>query len=273
MPDVNDLDFTGWRVVTIGTGLGLTGPEDIASTTAIEFARRGAQVVVCQAEPAIAEQTCAAVEEVGGTAFAMTHDPLDPAGIQHVAAAVADRWDRVDVLVTHHFAAQFTRLEDLDIEQFDQTVRVNLTGVFAASTAFLRLLRASEHPAMVHAGSIDGTLGNPNVPAYSASKGGVHSLIHVMAAEFAASGIRVNGIARTASTALPLDPRAVAEVDRATPLHAVPGPEAYAHAVLYLASPLASYLTGVILPVDGGRTAVTPGCSPGNDGYATAPTA
>lgn len=267
MSELNDLSFAGWNVVTIGTGIGVTGPEDIASTSAVEFARRGARVAVVQADDAIAKETVAAIEDLGGSASAFVHNPRDPGGIGEIADRIATEWGHVDVLVTHHFAADFTSFEDLTIEQFDETIRINLTGVFAASKAFLALMRASKHAAMVHAGSIDGTLGNPNVPSYSASKGGVHSLVHVLAAELAASGIRVNGVARAGSSAMPLKPDVVAELGRATPMRAVGEPSEYADAVLFLASPLSSYITGVMLPVDGGRTAATPGCSPRYRGY------
>ena len=260
-------DFGGYKVVLIGTGIGITGPEDLASSSAVAFARCGAQVAIVQATEEAAETTAAAVRDAGGEPLVMVNDPRDPHAIARIARDLPASWDTIDTLVTHHFANDFGRFPDVSVEKFEETVRVNLTGVYAASQAFLPHLRGSSRASMVHAGSIDGTFGNPNVVGYSASKGGVHSLIHVLAAELAAEGIRVNGISRAGSSAMPLNEAIVAELGRATPVRPVAEPDEYASAVLYLASPAASYISGVLLPVDGGRTAATPGCSPGYTGY------
>ncbi|HWI74057.1 MAG TPA: SDR family oxidoreductase [Baekduia sp.] len=255
------------RVVLIGTGIGIDGPEDIARDAAAAFAAEGAEVAVVQASDERARESVAAVEAAGGTAKSYINDPRDPQAIFAIAEQIGEDWPSVDTLVTHHFAADFGRLDDITVERFEETVRVNLTGAFAATKAFLPLLRRGERASIVHAGSIDGQFGNPNVLSYSASKGGVHALVHVLAAELAAEGIRVNGIARAGSTAMPLNAAVVAELGRATPLRAVAEPSEYAAVVLFLASDAASYMTGAILPVDGGRTAATPGCSPGYQGY------
>ncbi|MBQ0825119.1 SDR family NAD(P)-dependent oxidoreductase [Streptomyces tagetis] len=260
-------DFTGHKAVLIGTGIGINGPEDLASSAAVQFARCGAEVAVVQATREAADAAEAAVREAGGTPLVFVNDPRDPAAVARIAERLPAGWESVDTLVTHHFANDFGRFPDLSVEQFEETVRINLTGVYAASQAFLPHLKASSRASMVHAGSIDGTHGNPNVVSYSASKGGVHSLIHVLAAELAPLGIRVNGIARAGSSAMPLNDAVVAELGRATPLRPVAHPDEYAAAVLYLASPAAGYVTGAVLPVDGGRTAATPGCSPGYTGY------
>jgi len=93
--------------------------------------------------------------------------------------------------------------------------------------------------------------------------------VHALAADLARHGIRVNAIERAASTALPVDARIAASVSAATPLARIAEPAEYAAAIVFLASNAASYITGVTLPVDGGRTAVTPGTSPGYGGYGT----
>ncbi|ROO86157.1 NAD(P)-dependent dehydrogenase (short-subunit alcohol dehydrogenase family) [Actinocorallia herbida] len=258
-------DFTGTKVVLLGTGIGINGPEDLVTASAVAFAQCGAEVAIAQATKESAEAAEAAVRAAGGDPIVFTHDPRDPHDVERIAAELP--WESVNTLVTHHFANDFGRFPDVSIEQFDETVRINLTGVYAASRAFLPHLRRAENASMVHAGSIDGTFGNPNVVSYSASKGGVHVLVHMLAAQLAGEGIRVNGVSRAGSSAMPLNPSVVAELGRATPLRPVAEPEEYASAVLYLASPAASYVSGVLLPVDGGRTAPTPGCSPGYTGY------
>ncbi len=262
--------FEGKHVVVIGCGIGITGYDDIGRATAAAFAREGAHVSVVQVTQQAADECVAQIAGEGGSADAFADDPRDPRGIGRLASLILERRPVVDVLATHYFATNFSGVADLDLDDWEETIRVNLTGPFASTKAFLPGLRRADSPAIVHAGSIDGAYGNVNVPGFSASKGGVNALIHVLAGEFAGEGIRVNGIARAASTAMPLKPEVYTELNRATPLARPADPDEYAQAMLFLASPGSSYITGAVLPVDGGRTAVTGGCTPSYKGFGTA---
>ncbi|WP_411720264.1 SDR family NAD(P)-dependent oxidoreductase [Mycetocola sp.] len=260
--------FEGRRVVVVGSGFGIDGVEDIGRASAVAFAAEGAEVAIIQVSQESADECVNQITDAGGIVRSFVNDPRDLTQIQRIADEIAADWTSIDVLVTHHFATVYGGIDNTTVEAFEETVRVNLSGAFVATKAFLPALRASSfHAAIVHAGSIDGTLGNPNIPAYSASKGGVHALIHCLAGELAAEGIRVNGIARAGSSAMPLPEEALRELDHATPLRPVGDPDEYAAAILFLASDAASYVTGAILPVDGGRTAVTPAVSPRYAGY------
>lgn len=119
------------------------------------------------------------------------------------------------------------------------------------------MLKSSGSSAVVHIGSVDGFLGNAAVPSYSASKGGLIPLTHIMADEFAPYGIGVNCVARAATAGGPVPHDA--ELVAATPLGRIAEPAEVASAVRFLASAEASYITGTVLTVDGGRTAITPG--------------
>lgn len=251
----------------ITSGWPLTAPDDIGSATALAFAGEGAEVALAAPTPGLAETGCEEIRRTGAIARALVHDPREPATLDQLAASVAHEWPTIDVLVTHHVATHPGGIEQTTLAQWDEALRINLTGVFAATRAFLPLLRGGREPAIVHVGSIDGRLGNPNILGYSAAKGGVHVLVHVLAAELAAAGIRVNAIERAASTALPVPAAVSASVTAATPLARLADPLEYVAAILFLASNAASYITGVTLPVDGGRTAVTPGTAPGYRGY------
>jgi NAD(P)-dependent dehydrogenase (short-subunit alcohol dehydrogenase family) len=157
--------------------------------------------------------------------------------------------------------ADWTSIEAAELDVWHESIRVNLLGPLICAKAFLPLLRTGDAPAIVHLGSVDGSLGNPGVPAYSTAKGGLVPLTHVMAHEFAAYGIRVNCVARAAVAGYPELPESerTTRVLEATPLRRAARASEVAAAVAFLASTDASYVTGTVLVVDGGRSGLTPG--------------
>lgn len=259
--------FDGKRVLVMGSGITAERYDDIAQASALAFAAEGADVLTVQASRQAATASAEEIRSAGGSAGSFVVDPRTTTDLGELRDAVEARWDGLDVLVTSHFGVHFASAADTSAEQLEQVLRVNVTAPFLATMTFLPLLRRGTDPAVVHVSSIDGIHGNPNVPAYSVSKGGTHVLVHVLAADLAAAGVRVNGIARAASTAMPIPEIAFASLGDATPLVRAAEPAEYAAPVLFLASPEASYITGAVLPVDGGRTAITPGASPGYLGY------
>jgi meso-butanediol dehydrogenase / (S,S)-butanediol dehydrogenase / diacetyl reductase len=160
----------------------------------------------------------------------------------------------------------WSSIEHGDLAQWEDALRVNLTGPYVWTQAFLPQLKASGHGSVVNIGSVDGIFGNPHIPGYSVSKGGLVPLTHVMSYELAGYGIRVNLIGRVATTGGRSRIEGHADVDAylqrlvdVTPLGRLGSPEETAAAVAFLSSQEASYITGATLIVDGGRTAVTHG--------------
>jgi NAD(P)-dependent dehydrogenase (short-subunit alcohol dehydrogenase family) len=225
---------------------------------------------------AVVVGTASAVGRACADALAANGAEVLPEHAEDVASETAARtvaetceaqWGKLDVLVYCAAAMDFWEDGQDTVADWEAVVRVNLLGPVAYTKALLPLLRRSDAGAIVYLGSIDGLLGNPRFPAYSASKGGLVPLTHVMAHDCAP--IRVNCVAAAAISQVgpgDLQPPWLGELFSAsssvleqTPLGRYARPEDVASVVLFLASDDAAYVTGAVLPVDGGRTAFTPG--------------
>jgi NAD(P)-dependent dehydrogenase (short-subunit alcohol dehydrogenase family) len=137
----------------------------------------------------------------------------------------------------------------------------NLSSAFVCSQAFLPLMKKAGSGSIINHGSIDGVLGNPSIAAYSAAKGGLLPLTHVMAHDLGKYNIRVNCISSSGPRKSAI---AVSMVDKArvavTPSGRQGTPQDVAGVILFLASDAAAYVNGSNIVVDGGRTATTHGC-------------
>ncbi|MHB1137363.1 MAG: SDR family oxidoreductase, partial [Microthrixaceae bacterium] len=197
-----------------------------------------------------------------GTCRSLPADLSDVAGVEQLAAAVAESEPRVHILVNNAGATWGAPLEDYPDDAWDKVLATNVKAVFQLSTALLAQLRAAseqDDPArIVNIGSIDGI----RVPAtdnyaYAASKAAVHMVTRQLAHRLAREHVTVNAIAPgpfpSKMMAFVLDAEGGEElVASGVPLGRIGRPEDVAGAVLYLTSRAGSYLTGAIIPVDGG---------------------
>ena len=264
-------DFTGKVVVIVSTSV--ASPDDsvqditrrghVGVICAQDFAAHGAHVVIIDPKQAELQALCAAISADGGRATPIVRDPGSYGELMSAAVECQRTIGGVDVLVTCHTDVEIGSIEDSSAESWVRVINFNLLGQVFAAKAFLPLLKQKPGSSIVHFHSLDGILGNPQIPSMSVSKGGVTPLTHLMAEEFAQYGIRVNAVARGMIIArgAPLHPMFEPLIEH-TPLSRPAYPHEIAAAVRFLASHEASYITGVVLPVDGGRTGITPGTRP-----------
>jgi NAD(P)-dependent dehydrogenase (short-subunit alcohol dehydrogenase family) len=258
-------DFTGktvviveasWRVASSFVPAGGRNIH-VGAACARLFAARGAQVVVVDPDAGALDALKAEIETDGGRMQPVAADCADPVALTRVADGLESP---VHALVNCQSNPESESLEAASVEALERVVRADLLGPLFASKAFLPRLKAANGASIIHIGSIDGMLGNPHIPSYSMAKGGLIPLTHVMADEFAPYAIRVNYVARgmAVDRGEALHP-AYAPLVEQTPLGRPAYPEEIAEVVCFLASEAASYVTGAVLPVDGGRIGITPG--------------
>lgn len=248
------MNFKGKTAVIAGDAWGL------GHAAALLFAREGAEVICIDDN---AESKDARQLRLDGFDVPYFHaDVTDAAQVQAVADSCEKTLTKVDILfnVAGRNPIRQT-FEKTTHDTWATMIGRNLTSAFLCSQAFLPLMKKAGAGAIINHGSIDGVLGNPYIAAYSAGKGGLLSLTHVMAHDLGKYNIRVNCI----SSAGPRQSRiAVSPVDQSrvavTPLGRQGTPQDVAPAVLFLASDGASFISGANLVVDGGRTATTHGC-------------
>ena len=239
------------------------GSRGIGLMIARGFVEGGARVYVSSRKAAVCEEVAGELSRVG-ECVALPADLSSEAACEALAAAVEERERRVHVLVNNAGATWGAPLEEYPGAAWDKVLDLNLKAPFFLTRAMLPLLEAAAAPddpaRVVNVGSIDG-LRVPPMPtyAYSASKAGLHQLTRALARELGPRGITVNAIAPG-----PFESKMMAETLRvfgdqiaaAAPLGRIGRPDDMAGAALYLASRAGAYVTGVVLPVDGGLTTV-----------------
>lgn len=247
------------------TALVTGGSRGIGLMIARDLVQSGCRVYISSRKAAVCDEVAAELSTVG-ECVALPADLSRWEECQRLAGELAAREDRLHVLVNNAGATWGSTLEDFPESGWDKVLGVNVKGVFALTQALLPQLRAAAAPGdparVVMIGSIDG-IRAPGAMAhelaetysYSASKAAVHHLTRVLAKRLAREGITVNAVAPG-----PFESQMMAEtlarheadIVAAAPLGRIGTPEDMAGAVRYLASRAGAYVTGVVLPVDGG---------------------
>lgn len=232
----------------------------MGAATARLFAAEGDQVVVVDRN---SEGAAATAEEIGG--LGVVGDISDSAFCDSAIAQAVSAFGRLDVLV--NAAGTIVRADADNTSDADwlRVMSVNVSGTFFLCRAAVRVMKAQGKGAIVNFGSIWGDVGGKGHVAYCASKGAIHQLTRALALDHARDGIRVNGVCpgevdtpmlRSERTVAVTDEYLANMADATIPMGRLAQPEEIGRVVLFLASDAASYMTGALVAVDAGYTAV-----------------
>jgi NAD(P)-dependent dehydrogenase (short-subunit alcohol dehydrogenase family) len=248
-------DLDGRTALVTGASRGL------GAAIALALANAGADVALGVRDPSTAADLVAQIEAMGRRAVAVRMDVLDLGQITAAVDEVVGRLGRLDILINNAGASPEDPAEVVTEANFDLTMGVNVKGTFFASQAAGRVMIRQGFGRIISLSSQAGFVALPTESVYCMSKAAIAHLTRCLAVEWGSHGITVNAVAptfiRTPGTAAALaDPTFEAEVmDRIAGLHRIGEPVEVAGAVVFLASPAASLITGHTLLIDGGWTA------------------
>jgi meso-butanediol dehydrogenase / (S,S)-butanediol dehydrogenase / diacetyl reductase len=244
------------KTVAVVTG----GGSGIGRATAELFAREGATVVIADLHGDRAESVAKGIDDAGGTAMAVEADVATAEGVDHIFARADSVFAPVDILVNNAGASLGNDLRTIEPEIWDRNFDIVLKSAFLCTKAALPGMIARRKGAIVNIASVNGLMGLGE-EAYSAAKAGMVNLTQNTAIRYGEFNVRANCIAPgTVDTPIwaerkAVNPNVMQELAAWYPLGRVGQPQDIARAALFLVSDAASWITGVVLPVDGGLTA------------------
>lgn len=228
--------------------------------TAVVFGHEGARVAAVDVNGDGAEETAREIEKNGGTAHAFQLDVSDARAINQTIEVIAGHFGGIDVLVNNAGIAAMTTLDDARYDEiWTRILATNLTAHQRLVRAALPWLRKSKAPRIVNIASTEALGATPRDSAYAAAKAGVAGLTRALAVDLGPEGITANcicpGPILTAMTKAIPEEHKLIFAKRRTALRRYGEPEEVAHMTLSLCLPAASYITGAVIPVDGGLMA------------------
>jgi len=224
----------------------------IGRATALALAADGLTVVVHGRDAGRGEETVRAIEAAGGRAKFLAADLKDPEQV----ARLADEAGPVDVLVNNAGFSWFGPSADLDADTFDRLFAANVRAAYQLVATLAPGMAERGSGSVVSVDSMAGHIGLSGGAAYGATKAALAAMTRAWAAEFSPAGVRFNTVAPGPVDTDGADPDRIKQLGLTTLLGRAAAVEEIADVIAFLASPRAGYITGALIPVDGGRTAV-----------------
>lgn len=227
----------------------------IGREIALNFAKEGSDIVVCDVDLEAAQNTQKEIEALGRRALSFKVDVTNLKEIEDMVNLTLDKFSKIDILVNNAGITKDNLILRMSEQDWDQVLFINLKGAFNCTKVVSRYMLKSRFGRIVNIASIIGIIGNAGQANYAASKGGLIALTKSLAKEFSSRNINVNAVApgfiETPMTAkLPEDYRK--QMLNNIPLGRFGKPQDVAKACLFLACPESDYITGQVIVVDGG---------------------
>ncbi|MDR0345061.1 MAG: SDR family oxidoreductase [Nocardiopsaceae bacterium] len=231
----------------------------IGAATAEAFAAAGAAVVLAARDAAALESVAKGIEASGGRALAVPADVSDAGSMRNLVDQAMARFGRLDAAFNNATDGPLPMpLADIDPEDFDRGIATNIRGTFLGMKFQIPAMLASGGGAIVNMASLAGLQGVANLAAYVAGKAGIIGLTKVAALDYADRGVRVNVVAPGTILTHHLaaaGPQAQQMAAKAAPMRRIGTSAEVAQTVLWLCSDQSAYITGTVIPIDGGQSA------------------
>jgi NAD(P)-dependent dehydrogenase (short-subunit alcohol dehydrogenase family) len=244
MSEQRDLEGMNALVTGATSGIGRAAAEALA--------RQGAAVIVHGRDVTRGEAVASAIAAEGGKARFVAADLSQPGGMDELIEQAGP----VDILVNNAGFSWFGPTEELDLATFEQLMVANVRAPYFLVAALAPAMVARGSGSIINIGSMAGQVGMPGGAAYGATKAALAAMTRSWAAEFSPAGVRVNTVGAGPVYTAIQPPEVTDAVGATTIMARAAQPEEISGVIAFLASPKASYITGAVIAVDGGRTAI-----------------
>ncbi len=251
LPAGMTVDLSGQVAIVTGASRGL------GKAMALALGQSGARVACVARDAAKLADTVQSIVASGGQAEAFSCDVTDRPKVDELVDHIADQWQRLDILVNNAGITRDTLLPRMSDDEWDDVINTNLRSAFLWCRAASRHMMRSRYGRIINISSVSGLIGNPGQTNYSASKAGLIGLTRSLSRELAGRKVTINAVAPgfiESDMTAALGPAIVDEAKKRIPAKRLGTAPEVAAAVVFLASPAASYITGQVLTVDGGMT-------------------
>ncbi len=243
------IDLTGRVALVTGAGSG------IGRATALMLGQAGARLALVEVRPDRAEQVGAEAAARGYDAEAIAADVADPGAMQRAVGRALARFGGLDIVVANAGISGHVPVAEMDEAEWDRVLAVDLDGVFYTVRAAVPAIERSQHVRVICTASHYGVIGQAGMAHYSAAKGGVIGFVKALARELGPFGATANAVAPgpIQTAIVERTPEEIRAREALLPLGRIGQPEDVAGAIVFLASDLASWITGHVLQVNGGE--------------------